>query len=727
MLEQRAAANATKLLEYVKKRRGMLAETANGNVVLLIGNEEIQLNFDSKNIGLARLLAKVLNIGTLTLEAKLTIQRLMVEACNENDTVHIRHFAAALDNAIFIPLSNNSVLRVTKSSFTKIANGRNPQRLFVQHPYHRAIDDTILKMLDRATAREAVQIFARLLVDTQSCANNSHRWLVAAHEGLLAFVRDEIVSRMILAHIGPSQSGKTSGAQRFVILHGLGNVKGDYTVAALGNLHDIGLLVLDNKEQGDLSRALVNFLLYLATGAERGRSDKEGNVRTNAARPIAVLTSIEGVYRDELRKRVLEVEYRRPDRYLERELIEQQIKKSREILYVGLLWVLRRYLQVKERVSAESVPEPAFKEYFRTLYALLEAYGDVAGFGPSWAAQVVDDWRASLRNLTESEEVEVLLLRAFREGLMGPLSPFTVGEVSGGVACIEASALLSILESLAPRSRSLPKTATGLARRLRSTTFKQLRVLEGRGEEPVGQRNAAQGEMLTLFFPQFSKGAVVCQGMLSARLRQLSREEVGEHRYLSSSDECFYLWEYCPRGRSEEPRPEDEVIRAMKISPVAALADRKLRMRKEDAIRRAAAALSASIPMYWRQACVFVPIPGSKPLDDPDYDDRLLKVLRLVRPSLVLWPVLYQLKTMPSLAKDLSVGERAFSYGVDTAAGQPERNVVVLVDDVLTTGAHYAAARDVIRATFPTVRCIGLFLGRTPRQKHRVASVGAGA
>jgi hypothetical protein len=39
-----------------------------------------------------------------------------------------------------------------------------------------------------------------------------------------------------MEHTGASQQGKTTGAQRFNILHGLGDVKGDYSVAALRSL-----------------------------------------------------------------------------------------------------------------------------------------------------------------------------------------------------------------------------------------------------------------------------------------------------------------------------------------------------------------------------------------------------------------------------------------------------------------------------------------------------------
>jgi hypothetical protein len=97
---------------------------------------------------------------------------------------------------------------------------------------------------------------------------------------------------------------------RFTYLHGLGDVLGDFSVAALANSGDIGLLVMDNREQQNFTQELIDFCLFLATGAERGRSYSDGTLRPRLnGRPVGVITTIEGVVKAELQARCVEVQY----------------------------------------------------------------------------------------------------------------------------------------------------------------------------------------------------------------------------------------------------------------------------------------------------------------------------------------------------------------------------------------------------------------------------------
>src|SRR5205085_8567591 len=130
--------------------------------------------------------------------------------------------------------------------------------------------------------------FEELLVDTQSCRVPEMKWLVAMHEGLFPFIRDAYSARLIIEHIGGSQQGKTTGAVRFIRLHGLKDHHGNYSVAAIRNLGDIGLIVLDNKEQKNFDQELIDFCLFLATGAELGRSFSDGRLRTSKSSPVGV-------------------------------------------------------------------------------------------------------------------------------------------------------------------------------------------------------------------------------------------------------------------------------------------------------------------------------------------------------------------------------------------------------------------------------------------------------
>ena len=51
-------------------------------------------------------------------------------------------------------------------------------------------------------------------------------------------------------------------------------------------------------------------------------------------------------------------------------------------------------------------------------------------------------------------------------------------------------------------------------------------------------------------------------------------------------------------------------------------------------------------------------------------------------------------------------------YEVDEALTVPAPIAIAIVDDVLTTGAHFCASRVVLGARFPTAAIIGLFIAR---------------
>jgi predicted amidophosphoribosyltransferase len=50
--------------------------------------------------------------------------------------------------------------------------------------------------------------------------------------------------------------------------------------------------------------------------------------------------------------------------------------------------------------------------------------------------------------------------------------------------------------------------------------------------------------------------------------------------------------------------------------------------------------------------------------------------------------------------------------GVDERLRNPVPQVIGLFDDVLTTGAHYRSASNVLKRVFHSVRIIGLFIAR---------------
>ena len=51
-------------------------------------------------------------------------------------------------------------------------------------------------------------------------------------------------------------------------------------------------------------------------------------------------------------------------------------------------------------------------------------------------------------------------------------------------------------------------------------------------------------------------------------------------------------------------------------------------------------------------------------------------------------------------------------YRLDKDLAEPEPKIFALVDDVLTTGAHFRAAKSILSKFFPRKAVIGLFIAR---------------
>jgi hypothetical protein len=235
-------------------------------------------------------------------------------------------------------------------------------------------------------------------------------WFVAMHEALFPFIRDLCPARFIVVHIGSTQQGKTSGAQRFTLLHGLGEVKGDYSPAALASLGDVGLLVMDNKEQANLTQPFVDHCLYLSTGAERGRCTQDGMLRPRGVgRPVGMITTIEGMCKAELRSRCIDVQYGVAGLKLPRAPIERNIQERRHEIGSVIVMVLQRYMQIRSAMAPRldhphcCCPVPDFEEHYSALCDLLQAYAEIAGKPKGWSDGEVRAWGKALTS-SEPEE-----------------------------------------------------------------------------------------------------------------------------------------------------------------------------------------------------------------------------------------------------------------------------------------------------------------------------------
>jgi hypothetical protein len=184
--------------------------------------------------------------------------------------------------------------------------------------------------------------------------------------------------------------------------------------------------------------------------------------------------------------------------------------------------------------------------------------------------------------------------------------------------------------------------------------------------------------------------------------------------HLTVADQCYFLREYTS-GRGFAHSETNRLILNLKKSP-----DRRGRPEwhyKEQAIQQVAREFRASLNLQRLRAVTFVPMPPSKRRDDPLYDDRMLRVLHALdeeRQLDIRELLLLAESTGPSHAAIArpTITELIANLEINDVAAHPAPTSIALVDDVLTTGAHFVSAKHVLATRFPGVSIRGLFAAR---------------
>lgn len=203
--------------------------------------------------------------------------------------------------------------------------------------------------------------------------------------------------------------------------------------------------------------------------------------------------------------------------------------------------------------------------------------------------------------------------------------------------------------------------------------------------------------------------------MTLPRLLKIDPSNRGDHYYLEEEHECFYFHEYFA-GKGFLHSAGNQFISNLKKSVLTR--GQPQYQYKEQAITRAARMLGAvfvGTPAVFTHATITA-IPPSKLRDHAEYDDRINRIIAGachghaadVR-DLVLQTQGYDASHNQASGGRKKPHELEAIYALSP---QPPRSTVILVDDVLTTGAHFVAARNVIRTQYPDTKVYGFFLAR---------------
>ena len=202
--------------------------------------------------------------------------------------------------------------------------------------------------------------------------------------------------------------------------------------------------------------------------------------------------------------------------------------------------------------------------------------------------------------------------------------------------------------------------------------------------------------------------------MTEYKLMRIDPETVG---HLNSDDECFYLSDY---------HRVADVLDATKHTPTQLIrnfkkpVDRKGRPEwyyKEKAI----AEVSRILEIIYKkikvnEGIVFCHIPTSKMIGTPDYDDRfemVHKKLKAKIPSLNFLQPLHIKQAKNQLhhggCRDINDIKDNYQWQADFPTNTA---LLIVLDDVITTGATFRAFKDTVLEYIPECRVIGLFIAK---------------
>lgn len=109
------------------------------------------------------------------------------------------------------------------------------------------------------------------------------------------------------------------------------------------------------------------------------------------------------------------------------------------------------------------------------------------------------------------------------------------------------------------------------------------------------------------------------------RLKQIDETTRGDHSFISADDECYYFGDYTA-GKGWAFSPMNQLI--MNLKKDVSLRGTRQWDYKEQAIRQVGVAFRGVFNPQALPSMTFVPVPPSKAKNDPEYDDRMLRVLQ---------------------------------------------------------------------------------------------------
>lgn len=199
-----------------------------------------------------------------------------------------------------------------------------------------------------------------------------------------------------------------------------------------------------------------------------------------------------------------------------------------------------------------------------------------------------------------------------------------------------------------------------------------------------------------------------------SEIDELTRKD---HFYLTPIDECYFEGEYTPREGFSYSDTNNFIHNLKK--PVERRGRAEWRY-KENAISRAAKSIKLGFEKDWIKSVVLIPSPPSKMPTDQAYDDRIIRILKQIEPqwNLDIRKLIVQTRNreaMHTLDDRYTPDQLMNMWEINEALINPIPSKIAFVDDILTSGTHFRAAKDLLQQRFGPLSVTGIFLARVVR------------
>jgi len=200
-----------------------------------------------------------------------------------------------------------------------------------------------------------------------------------------------------------------------------------------------------------------------------------------------------------------------------------------------------------------------------------------------------------------------------------------------------------------------------------------------------------------------------------SRLTKIDELTRGDHTFLEAGDECLFFGDYSARKGFAHSATNGVIANFKRPVKYRGTPSWKYKVREITAV---AQAFSANIGSAFG-SLTLVPVPPSKLKSDPEYDDRMMDMLRALRAPAGITPdvreLVVQTKPMPAAhdsANRPPPAEWEKVYAIDEGLAQKVPTWIGIIDDLLVTGCRFRAMSNILRRRFPEARITGLFIAR---------------